>query len=62
MSINNLLITVKIVSYGETSQQRMEREQKMNEKLTPSERNFGGGLNIKEQIWKSSVNTYELEA
>lgn len=40
----------------------MEREQKMDVKLTPSEINFGGGPKIKEKKQKSGVNTYELEA
>lgn len=62
LSISNMLINVKVANYGESSQQQMEREKKMNKKLTPSERNFGGGSKIKDKIQKSGGNTYELEA
>lgn len=52
---------MKVANYGETSQKRREREQKMDEKLMPFERNFGRDSKIKEKKWKSGVNTYELE-
>lgn len=53
---------MKVANYGGTSQERMEREQKMNEKLIPSDRIYGGGSKSQEKVRKSDMNLCELEA
>lgn len=53
---------MNVENYGGTSQERMEKEQKMNEKLTLSEIIYGGSSKSQEKVEKSDVNLYELEA